>query len=784
VSTDVYVIIYLLPYLISFGISFGVGVFAWRRRSVPGAASFAVVSWSMAFWTLGFVFELFSISLEGKNFWDSIQYLFMVTWLWGFFSFAGKFTQRPLLFPRFAWPALIVFPLLVLGFIFTNKYHGLFKQNIQLASGEPFSRITYDLASIAWVFFAFFCIFYLRAFIELIIRLLTRHQLYRAQVVTIIVGVAFPMIGLILTALGITLLFNRDTGPLMFAISSLAVAWGLFRYQLFNVVPIARDAVIDTLDDAIFVVDTENRLIDLNPTAERIVGQTASEAIGKPAEALLSQWADLVEKYLPVLKAQFEVKVSVDNQPKTLEIRLIPLYDRQKSFVGRVIVGHDITQKSTIAEELRQVNEELESRVATRTAELQQINQQLISEIEKRKKTAEELIESEHKYRDLVENIDEVVFTLDLAGRFTYVSPAIKPITGYEPEEMLNEGSIKFILPDDRAPVAVKFDATLLGTVEPREYRIVTKSGEIRWVRTYSRPIEESGKIVGLQGVLSDVTESRRTREVMIQTEKMMSVGGLAAGMAHELNNPLGAMLQSTQNVIRRLSADLDKNRVVAKETGVDLSRLKKYLDERGILKSLESIRESGQRAGGIIANMLQFSRRSGSHLAPTDLAKLIDSTLDLARNDYNLKKSFDFRNIEIVKEIEDNMPLVPCTETEIEQVLLNLLKNAAQAAGLSKEPGNPRINLRVRTEGENAVVEVEDNGPGMKESVRLRAFEPFYTTKPVGEGTGLGLSVSFMIITQNHQGTIEVESVPGEGTRFIIHLPLVQNHETVEKTV
>ena len=250
----------------------------------------------------------------------------MVTWLWGFFSFAGKFTQRPLLFPRFAWSALIVFPLLVLGFIFTNKYHGLFKQNIQLASGEPFSRITYDLASIAWVFFAFFCIFYLRAFIELVIQLLTHRQVYRAQLATIVVGAAFPMIGLVLTALGITLLFNRDTGPLMFAVSSLAVAWGLFRYQLFNLVPVARDAVIDTLDDAIFVVDTEIRLIDLNPTAERIVGQAASEVIGKPIEAVLSQWADLVKKYLPVINAQFEVDVSVDNKPRTLEIRLIRLY--------------------------------------------------------------------------------------------------------------------------------------------------------------------------------------------------------------------------------------------------------------------------------------------------------------------------------------------------------------------------------------------------------------------------------------------------------------------------
>ncbi|MCP4629670.1 MAG: GHKL domain-containing protein, partial [bacterium] len=119
------------------------------------------------------------------------------------------------------------------------------------------------------------------------------------------------------------------------------------------------------------------------------------------------------------------------------------------------------------------------------------------------------------------------------------------------------------------------------------------------------------------------------------------------------------------------------------------------------------------------------------------------------------------------------NLPRIPCTETEIEQVLLNLLTNAAWAMANEKSSDPPRITLLIDVEKEMARIEVEDNGPGMDEETRKRIFEPFFTTKPVGEGTGLGLSVSYMIITNNHKGVMEVESEPGKGAKFVIRLPL-----------
>lgn len=149
---------------------------------------------------------------------------------------------------------------------------------------------------------------------------------------------------------------------------------------------------------------------------------------------------------------------------------------------------------------------------------------------------------------------------------------------------------------------------------------------------------------------------------------------------------------------------------------------------------------------------------------------------MSLAENDYDLKKKYDFRQIEIVREYETPSPLTPCEHTKIQQVFFNLLKNGAEAMHAKPQTAgevNPRFTLRVRGESDMLRIEIEDNGADMSDAVRKRVFEPFFTTKEVGVGTGLGLSVSYFIVTENHGGAMAVESSPGKGSTFIIHLPL-----------
>ncbi len=189
-----------------------------------------------------------------------------------------------------------------------------------------------------------------------------------------------------------------------------------------------------------------------------------------------------------------------------------------------------------------------------------------------------------------------------------------------------------------------------------------------------------------------------------------------------------------------------------------------------------EAINASGRRVAEIVDNMLNFARKSHAYVSPHNLAELLDRTLELASTDYDLKKQYDFKAIEIVREYAENLPSVPCEGAKIQQMLLNILRNGAEAMQeVNNRNEKQRFILRLTHEKvtDHIRIEIEDNGPGMDEATRKRIFEPFFTTKPVGVGTGLGLSVSYFIITKNHGGGMSVESEPGQGARFTVRLPL-----------
>ncbi|MBU2648069.1 PAS domain S-box protein [bacterium] len=395
-------------------------------------------------------------------------------------------------------------------------------------------------------------------------------------------------------------------------------------------------------------------------------------------------------------------------------------------------------------------------------------------DITDQKRAEAALLESQHRLMTHIESTPMGVIEFDNDFTITDWNPAAEAIFGFTREEAIGSNIFEFLVPD--------YDHENVKTVHridtPRSNKNIndnlTKDGRIITVQWFNTPIRDvHGNLVGMAAACQDITEQLQTQKLLIQSEKMMSIGGLAAGMAHEINNPLGAILQMAQNLERRLSPDLDKNLAVAEKHGIDMHRLHQYMTDRDIPHYLNAIMQSGKRAATIISDMLHFSRRSDTKKVPLDLNRLLERALDLARTDYDLKKKYDFRHIEIIKAFDPALPHVTCSETEIEQVFLNLFKNCAQAMEKRENDDPPRILLGTSQENGMARIEIADNGSGIEESIRSRVFEPFFTTKPVGEGTGLGLSVSYMIITGNHQGTMEVESEPGQGTRFIVRLPM-----------
>lgn len=389
-------------------------------------------------------------------------------------------------------------------------------------------------------------------------------------------------------------------------------------------------------------------------------------------------------------------------------------------------------------------------------------------------KSADIFYKSESRYRMLVENSCDIIFSLDAGGNFTFVSHAWKTLLGHDPADVIGHNFREFIHPED----IPRCEATLLTAIQACStqevsYRIRHTGGGWRWhTLRGSQHVDENG-LRTVIGMSHDVTERLRLEEIMAQTEKMIMVSGLAAGMAHEINNPLGAIMQHAQNIERRVSANLPANLKAAAEVGVSLDLVRDYLEKRGIFAFIGHIRTAGMRASEIISQMLRFSSRGESGIVNVDLALLLDSVVALAATDYDMKKKYAFRSIEIVREYSAAPVFADISQQEMEQVLLNILKNAAQAFAGGAPQHAPRITLRTGLSEGAVMLEIEDNGPGMDEATRLRVFEPFFTTKEIGVGTGLGLSVAYALVTKGHHGSIHVRSQPGEGSCFTIYLPL-----------
>ena len=276
-----------------------------------------------------------------------------------------------------------------------------------------------------------------------------------------------------------------------------------------------------------------------------------------------------------------------------------------------------------------------------------------------------------------------------------------------------------------------------------------------------------------------DITEYKKTQALIIQTEKMLSVGGLAAGMAHEINNPLAGMVQTAVTLENRL-LKLEKyetNIKAAEEHNINISDLKSYMHDRGIDRMVRTIREAGGRIADIVNNMLNFARSQGEQKSRQTLTELVEKSLGLAVIDYNEKIHYDFKAIKIIKEYDDTIPEVICEPGMIQQVILNLLQNAAYEMHKT-DIKSPQITIRCWYQQDRNMVglEIEDIGPGVSQEHKGKLFEPFFTTKAAGVGTGLGLSVSYYIIAKDHGGEISEISEPGNGAKFRIMLPAAKS--------
>jgi PAS domain S-box-containing protein len=363
----------------------------------------------------------------------------------------------------------------------------------------------------------------------------------------------------------------------------------------------------------------------------------------------------------------------------------------------------------------------------------------------------ETLRQSEEKYRTILREIADSYFEVDLAGNLTFVNDAACRNLRYSREELLGMNYRGFAAEESIEHVYQAFNA-VYRTGEPNKgflWKLIRKDGSIGFADTSASLLRsQTGEIIGFRGVGRDVTERKMAEEERKQlelkaqmTSRLASVGEMAAGVAHEINNPLTGVIGYAQYLVEREDIPPD------------------------IRSELAAINDGARRVAGIVQRLLAFSRQTEPERKLVDINELIESTLVLRA--YHLRVN----NIEVVTRLAPDLLETVADPGQIQQVLLNLIVNAEKEMKLAHGKGK----LTITTEKSDNTIKIccQDDGPGIKPEVMDRIFDPFFTTSEVGQGTGLGLSLCYGIVAE-HKGKIYAESKPGKGATFIIELPVV----------
>jgi two-component system NtrC family sensor kinase len=452
--------------------------------------------------------------------------------------------------------------------------------------------------------------------------------------------------------------------------------------------------LFNTANDLIYVLSPDGRLRDLNRKVEEVTGLSRERLLGRPFSEILIPPTD--ERFRSNLERRiqgedvppYEVELLGKEGKIFLEIRASLLEG-----VGIIGIGRDITR---------------------------------------RKKREEEI----QRLEAAVQSMREYLILTDLEGRITYTNPALLRSYGYRSTDLLQKSIALLFPPEFREKFTEKVLQKALEGGWGGEALSQRKDGGTFWIQGETSLIRDGeGKPTALVWVLGDITKRKKLERQLFLSEKLASVGLLAAGVAHEINNPLANISLYAQLLMKSLPEE-DRTR-----------------------QKLQVVREQADVAARIVKGLLDFSRQTRPSMDSTDVNQVIEKVLTFLRQ----QKSFE--NVKVVRDLEPDLPTVLADSDQLLQVFVNILTNALQAMPEGGE-------LSIETKKANGIeIQISDTGRGIPEEILPRIFDPFFTTKEVGKGTGLGLSICYGII-ERHNGTIEVESEVGKGTTVTIILP------------
>jgi PAS domain S-box-containing protein len=459
--------------------------------------------------------------------------------------------------------------------------------------------------------------------------------------------------------------------------------------------------------------------------------------------------AELFDVLHKVSKGDLLARITGESQVELLE--------SLKTVTNETIesISQEITKRERAEAALKKAYDKLEHRVEDRTAELRRINEQLWHEIVERKKVEEELREAELRYRTVADFTNDWEYWETPEGKLRYVSPSCERITGYKAEHFIEDPGLisEITLPEDNS-IWGSHHHDALHTLGHRDirFRIRRQDGQICWIEHVCQPVTDNdGTFLGVRASNRDISMRmqaedalRNSEHLLLQAHKMEALGRLAAGVAHEINNPLSIINEKAglMQDFLEMSGDFEQKR-------------EKFI---GLI---HGIFESVNRCRTITHRLLGFSRRIDVTFEVIDLNDTIREVLAF------IEKEMLYRNIRLELHLKEDLPKVFSDKGQLQQILLNIVNNAVDAVD---KDGFIEVQTDVKNR-DFVTVSIKDNGPGIPQNILSHIFEPFYTTKEKGKGTGLGLSISYGII-QKLGGSILVQSEVQKGTSFIVEIP------------
>jgi PAS domain S-box-containing protein len=354
-------LLYLLPIVISLVISVGVTFYSWRRRKVIGASAFVWFIVAEIIYTVGYIWELLSVPFERILFWNHFRYTISTIAPLLLLHFSLEFTRRKLQYPIRTWLLVSIPASAFLLLLITDSYHRLIHPSeILLRHVGPFSIIDNDFSLLSWVIIAYGFCMGLFSIALIIDRFINTKQLFRHQIITVLLGIGFPLVGVIIHLLEIKLAYQIDLSIIAFAIGNLVIAWGLFRLKLFDIVPIAHDRLIEQMHDAVFVLDTQYRFVDINLAALGYLDYPEAEIVGKQAADIMPHWDELLQHYQQSQGKSFDMTIDKSPGYSDVSVSVSDLADVRGNVAGQLIVLHDITEQKRTEREIKQYNQKLE----------------------------------------------------------------------------------------------------------------------------------------------------------------------------------------------------------------------------------------------------------------------------------------------------------------------------------------------------------------------------------------------------------------------------------------